>query len=1432
MVRTTVRRRRCTLLTVMALVATSCALVLPPPTRASADVQTAGVDNLRTDWDPAEPGLSPADVLGSDFGQLFATQLDGQVYAQPLVVGNMVIANTENDQVYGLSASDGHIIWSRDLGPAWPAATVGCGDLTPNIGSTATSTYDAATNTVYVTTKVNDGADAKHPTWYLHALDASTGTERTGWPVPIVGTPANDPFHPFAAENVNERPGLLLTGGAVYLAFGAQCDIGKYVGWVAGVNTTTRTVNLWSDEVGASSSESGIWQAGGGLVSDGPGRIFLTTGNGVTAPDAPGSTPPQQLSQSVVRLGVDSNGAISAQDFFSPTDAATLDLNDADLGAGGPVALPDQYFGTPAVPQLLVEIGKDGRLFLLDRDHLGGKGQGKGDTNDVVQTLGPYKGVWGHPAVYGGEGGYVYLVQNSGAMLAFKYGTDGSGNPALSLAGNTAETFGYTSGSPLVTSDGVAPGSALVWVVRTDGPTGANGQLCAYNGVPANGTMHLLRCFPIGTAAKFSTPSASAGRLYVGTRDGMLYGIGQPASPALSIPQTNFGGVAVGKSATATIVATANRTVTVTAMSTTAPFSLAAPKLPVTLTAGQALHIPATFAPTEPGSTTGVATLSVTDGTKPVTLGSALQGTAVQPGFSAQPATLAFGDVAVGSTKALTAGFTNTGATNERISAVTGPGAPFQAGALPTVGTTVAPGQTVAVSVSFAPAKTGAVTATMKVAGPDGTGTATLTANGVTGHKQLSITPASIPFGTVPVGASTTKVLTVANTGNLNVTITKAAPPGPPFVVHTPIPEGQVLTPGDSLQVPVTYAPTATGAAKGSYLINADDGNGQRTIALTGTGAKVAGTSLPSPAAGGWAVNGSAAMTSSVLTLTGAVSGERGSGVFTAPVPSDGLTASFTAGLGGGTGADGMTFALLDASVNGPTALGGGGGGLGFSGLKGVAVSLDTYQDPGDPSANFVGLSSGGSSGNLTYVKTSTNVPDLRTGTHTVAVTVSSGTVTVRIDGASVLSAAMPVAPSVLPAFTAATGGLADAHSVSDVTISSGSTRLPPPGTGWRFNGTTVMNGATAVLTPAATNAAGSMLYAEPVRTDGLRATFDLRMSGGTGADGATFDLVDPAQGAAALGGGGSGLGFGGLGGVAVAFVTYPQNGIASNNFAGIMTGTAGGTPAFVATNTSIADLRTGSHAVGVTISGSVVTVTLDGKQILRSTVPALGRTALVGYSAGTGAATDVHAVTDASIVTSGVVAPPQMGGWHANGVAQTVGPAARLTGTADYTAGSIVDPTAIPTAHLDAHFTIGIGGGNGADGLTFALLDPATAGATALGSNGSGLGFAGLGGVAVAFVTYPQSGVASSNFVGVLAGKAKGAATFGATTTRVPPLRTGTHAVEVYTGASGHLVVAVDGATVLDTAVTLPVTALPTFTGATGGLNDAHTVSDIGIAY
>ena len=126
----------------------------------------------------------------------------------------------------------------------------------------------------------------------LKLWQIATGQERPGWPVKIVGTPTNDPMHPFAARDAAQRPGLLLPGGLVYMAFGSHCGYGSYVGWVAGINTLSRRITMWSDESAPSSQGAGIWQGGGGLVSDGPGRIFLTTGNGVTAPDGAGSTPP------------------------------------------------------------------------------------------------------------------------------------------------------------------------------------------------------------------------------------------------------------------------------------------------------------------------------------------------------------------------------------------------------------------------------------------------------------------------------------------------------------------------------------------------------------------------------------------------------------------------------------------------------------------------------------------------------------------------------------------------------------------------------------------------------------------------------------------------------------------------------------------------------------------------------------------------------------------------------------------------------------------------------------------------------------------------------------------------------------------------------------------------------------------------------------
>jgi hypothetical protein len=1203
--------------------------------RAQADETTVSADTVRDGWDQNEPGLSPSQVTSSSFGQLWSTAVNGQVYAQPIVVGGNVIVATENNDVYSLNAVTGTVNWSLSLGPAWPASALGCGDLTPNVGITSTPVYDPSTGTIYLTAKTNDGADTAHPHWYLHALNASTGAELSGWPVTIQGAAPNNPAMPFDPLHQMQRPGLLLMGGSVYAAFGSHCDYGTYAGWVAGVNTATKALSLWNDESGPNAHGAGIWQSGGGLMSDGAGRIFLATGNGVDPPVGAGNSNPPTFGESVVRLAVAADGSLSAADFFSPANANVLDTNDQDFGSGAPVALPSS-FGTPTYPHLLVNVGKDGRVFLLNRDNLGGRGQVSGGGDNVLGVTGPIEGVWGHPAVWGGDGGYVYLIGSGGPLRALKIGATAAGVPALSLAGNSAGSFGYTSGSPVVTSSGTTSGSALVWSISASGPSGGSGQLVAYSAVPVNGTLHLVRSFPIGTASKFATPATDGGRVFVGTRDGHVIAFGQPVGAALTAPPVSFGSVNVGATASANVTLTATKTVTVSAASATAPFSAAPTGLPVTLTAGQTLAVPVTFAPTAAGSVTSPLTLTTDSGNVAVDL----NGTGVVPGFTAASA-LAFGTVAVGLTKTLTVSFTNSGTTAETVSAVTAPNAPFTASSLPAAGTSVAPGVSIAVPITYTPTTPGNDTGTITVAGPDGTATVTLTGTAVTGTATLAITPAALSFGSVQVGQTASLTFTIANTGNLPLTITKAAPPTAPFNVATPVPEGLSLSPGTSLTTTVTFTPTAAGAVSGSYLISSDTGQGAMTLPVTGTG--VNGVTVPPPPVG-WTLNGTAAMSGTDLNLTQATQFAAGSAVYPTAVPSNGLHATFTAQIGGGTGSCGITFAMLDPSKSTAQSLGANGGGMGFSGLTGVAVTLDTFQPPNVASNNFIGVSAGGSGSALTYIATATNVPALRTGSHVIDVLVSSGVLTVSVDGTQVIKTSVTLPANVFPAFTGSTGYHTDVHTVRNVTITSGPVVAPPPpptsgsipapgSTGWSYNGSAVMSGTDLVLTPAATFKAGTAFNSTVIPTTHLHATFTAQIGGGTGSTGECFAVLDAAKANPTMVGvTGGGLGFSGLPGVAVCLQTHQNTGDPSANFVGISNAGKADLLTYLVTSTAIGPLRTGTHLVDVQVgSTGNLLVSVDGTQVLNYAV-GLPATAIVGFTGATGGGTDVHTVRAVTI--------------------------------------------------------------------------------------------------------------------------------------------------------------------------------------------------------
>src|SRR5581483_3333549 len=581
---------------------------------AHGEEVTVSQDTLRTGWDQSETTLDPASVHSADFGQQFATTLDGQVYAQPLIVGNTLIAVTENDKVYALDKATGAILWTDDFGPAWPASTIGCSDLTPNLGITSTPVYDPSTQYVYLVAKSYNTADPMHPSYHMHAVSLAAGAEKPGFPVAIGGHPSNDAAATFDPAYQGQRPGLLLLNGVVYVGFGSHCDFGPdYRGYIAGVSTAGKQTALWSDETGTGNTGGGIWGAGGGLVSDGDGQIIYPTGNGVSPAPGPGNAPPGNLAESVVRLHVNADGSLSPADFFSPWDATKMDATDADFGSGGPMALPDGY-GTAAHPHLLVQMGKDGRLFLLDRDNLGGHQTTQG-ADAALGIVGPFQGQWDHPAFYGGDGGYVYLVGNGGPLRAFKVGVSGTGVPALTAVGASAGTFNYTSGSPVVTSNGMTAGTGVVWVVWSSGPTGANAELRAYSAEPdGNGVLTQLWSAPIGTAVKFTTPATSDGRVYIGTRDGKILAFGRPAKSVLTGSPVSFGNVPVGTTGTATLTVTAATALNVTGVSATSPFSATAPALPHAMNPGDTLSIPMTFAPGGTGTISGTVTVSTDSG--------------------------------------------------------------------------------------------------------------------------------------------------------------------------------------------------------------------------------------------------------------------------------------------------------------------------------------------------------------------------------------------------------------------------------------------------------------------------------------------------------------------------------------------------------------------------------------------------------------------------------------------------------------------------------------------------------------------------------------------------------------------------------------------------------------------------------------------------
>lgn len=409
------------------------------PRLSAADWPTYHLDNAR---DGDSTNLAPLSTLSVDW----KAALDGQVYGQPLVVSGRVFAATENDTVYALNPGTGAVVWSTHVGTPEPSSALPCGDIDP-LGITSTMVYDPTTNRVFAVAETMGGQHT------LFGINATTGAVE-------VRAEVEPPQGDMIAHQ--QRGALTLLNGRVYIPYGGLFgDCGNYVGQV--VSVTTGGTGQESYAV-PTSREAGIWGPGGGVV-DGD-HLLYGVGNGASDTVYDGSDSVISLSQSLQRL-----------DFFAPSDWATQNDGDGDLGSMSP-ALVGQYVYTD---------GKWGIGYVLNRGALGGIGGQVGENDDNCIPF-------GGAAV---AGDIVYVPCTTGPR-------------AVSIAANGTPTDLWRSTVPADGSPSI--GGGAVWWFDYNG-----GELYALD--PATGAVKAQ--IQVGQAPEFTSPTLSGNQVFLGTRTGV-----------------------------------------------------------------------------------------------------------------------------------------------------------------------------------------------------------------------------------------------------------------------------------------------------------------------------------------------------------------------------------------------------------------------------------------------------------------------------------------------------------------------------------------------------------------------------------------------------------------------------------------------------------------------------------------------------------------------------------------------------------------------------------------------------------------------------------------------------------------------------------------------------------------------------------------------
>ena len=511
------------------ILACICALFTAATAYGQVAVTTQHNDNYRTGQNSNETILTTANINVKQFGKLFSQPVDGAVYAQPLYVPNVNIAGgthnviyvaTQHDSVYAFDAdSDAGV----NSAPLWQVSfinpsegitsvssrDVSCTDIVPEIGITSTPVIDYSTGTLYVVAKTKENGKFVQR---LHALDVTNGSEKFGGPVVIQaqvkGTGDGGATVTFDPLRQGQRPGLLLQNGLVYVAWASHCDVGTYHGWLMSYDARTlHQTSVWNST--PNGGLGGFWQSGAGIAEDMRNTIYLPTGNGTFDLNKGG----KDYGDSIIKFRVGVNGHLQAADYFTPHDQNYLNNQDLDLGSGGVLLIPDRPGAK--YPRLLVQAGKDGDVYVIDRNHLGHFNPN--NDNQIVQHLnGAVGGMWATPAFWNDN---VYFGGAGDTLRAFSF-SPVTGLLSKRPTSRSSTYFNFPGTTPSISANGNTNG--IVWSLQTENYHGGGAVLHAYDATDLslelyNTKQNTDRDAP-GAAVKFTVPTIANGKVYVGTR--------------------------------------------------------------------------------------------------------------------------------------------------------------------------------------------------------------------------------------------------------------------------------------------------------------------------------------------------------------------------------------------------------------------------------------------------------------------------------------------------------------------------------------------------------------------------------------------------------------------------------------------------------------------------------------------------------------------------------------------------------------------------------------------------------------------------------------------------------------------------------------------------------------------------------------------------